>query len=246
MPVSTWRLPEQPLRADALLTLGLGLAAVGAASVALGAVLPVGPWYAVKASGGLAAGLAVVLAGLGAHHPHTRFGPANHVTLGRASLTALLAGLVGEPEVTATAATVVLLASVATALDNLDGWLARRYDTASAFGARFDMEVDALLVLVLSVLAWQWEKAGAWVLLSGLLRYMFVVAAAVLPWMGAPLPSRRRRQTVCVIQLIGLITVLAPFIRPPLSAVLAAIALAILVWSFIVDVRWLVAHREAA
>ena len=38
---------------------------------------------------------------------------------------------------------------------------------ASAFGARFDMETDALLLLVLAALAWQFDKAGAWVLASG-------------------------------------------------------------------------------
>ena len=31
------------------------------------------------------------------------------------------------------------------------------------FGARFDMEIDALLILALSILAWRHGKAGAWV-----------------------------------------------------------------------------------
>ena len=41
--------------------------------------------------------------------------------------------------------------SVALALDGVDGQVARRTGTVSALGARFDMEVDAFLVLVLSV-----------------------------------------------------------------------------------------------
>ena len=65
-----------------------------------------------------------------------------------------------------------------TLLDGVDGWLARRHRIASAFGARFDMEIDALLILALSVLAWRHEKAGAWVVASGLLRYAFVAAGA--------------------------------------------------------------------
>ena len=36
------------------------------------------------------------------------------------------------------------------ALDGLDGWAARRQGLVSAFGARFDMEVDALLILALA------------------------------------------------------------------------------------------------
>ena len=43
------------------------------------------------------------------------------------------------------------LAAVALALDPADGWLARRTGTASALGARFDGEVDAFLILALSV-----------------------------------------------------------------------------------------------
>ena len=40
------------------------------------------------------------------------------------------------------------------ALDGVDGWLARRFGTETAFGGRFDMEVDAGVIAVLSVLAW--------------------------------------------------------------------------------------------
>ena len=36
-------------------------------------------------------------------------------------------------------------------LDAVDGWLARRTRTATELGARFDMEVDAFLILALSV-----------------------------------------------------------------------------------------------
>ena len=39
------------------------------------------------------------------------------------------------------------------------------------------MEIDALLILVLAMLAWQYEKAGAWVIAVG----------------SAALPVRRRR-----------------------------------------------------
>ena len=35
-------------------------------------------------------------------------------------------------------------------LDAVDGGVARRTGTVSGFGARFDMEVDAFLILVLS------------------------------------------------------------------------------------------------
>ena len=124
-------------------------------------------------------------------------------------------------------------------LDGVDGWLARRSSLASAFGARFDMEVDALLIMALAVLAWQHGKAGSWVLLSGLLRYAFVAAGWLLPWMARPLPPSRRRQTVCVVQIVGLCAAVSPIFPPGASAPVAAVSLAALAASFLVDVVWL-------
>jgi phosphatidylglycerophosphate synthase len=121
----------------------------------------------------------------------------------------------------------------------VDGALARRRNEASAFGARFDMETDALLILVLAALVWQLGKAGVWILLAGLLRYLFVAASFVLPWLGGVLPPSRRRQTVCVVQIVSLIGALVPVVTQPASAALALAGLIILIWSFTVDVAYL-------
>src|SRR5947207_3410839 len=134
----------------------------------------------------------VALLRLRAWHPFPAFGPANATTTVRAALTAIVCGCIGEPHSPAVAIGAVAAASVATALDGVDGWLARRTRMASAFGARFDMEVDALLILALAILAWRHQKAGGWVLLSGLLRYVFLAAGRVWRWMSGPLPQTRR------------------------------------------------------
>jgi phosphatidylglycerophosphate synthase len=133
----------------------------------------------------------------------------------------------------------VALAIAALVLDGFDGWAARRQGVVSAFGARFDMEVDAFLILALSALVWRFDKAGAWVLASGLMRYVFVAAGLVWPWFDRELPASRRRQVVCVVQIAGLVAALAPVITSPLSAWVAGLSLAALAWSFWVDVRWL-------
>ena len=133
----------------------------------------------------------------------------------------------------------VAAASAAAALDGVDGWLARRTGHASSFGARFDMETDAAMILVLSLIAFASGKAGAWVLASGLLRYAFVAAGLALPWMAAPLPPSRRRQTVCVAQVVGLIIAVSPVVQSPASAAIAGAALAALVYSFFIDTLWL-------
>ena len=166
------------------------------------------------------------------------FGPADWVTALRAMLTAVLAAML-IPSAPAVGANAVVIASVAAALDGVDGWLARRTRTASAFGARFDMETDALLILVLSALAWKSGKTGAWVLASGVMRYAFVAAAAIWPWLHEPLEPSRRRQTICVVQVVTLIAALLPSVGPAMASTIAAAGLAALAWSFLVDILWL-------
>ena len=56
------------------------------------------------------------------------------------------------------------LAAAALVLDAIDGWVARRTAIGS-LGARFDAEVDAFLILVLSI--YVARPVGAWVLLIG-------------------------------------------------------------------------------
>lgn len=128
------------------------------------------------------------------------------------------------------------VALIATLLDGVDGWLARRTKTASAFGARFDVEVDAFLILVLAILVWQYGKAGPWVLLSGLLRYAFVAAGRLLPWMNAPLAPTMRAKVICVVQLGALMLAILPMVPAPAGSSIAAVGLAALIYSFAVDV----------
>jgi phosphatidylglycerophosphate synthase len=135
-------------------------------------------------------------------------------------------------------------AFAATLLDGLDGRLARQSGMSSAFGARFDLEIDALLIMALAVTAWRHDKAGAWVLLSGLMRYAFVAASWFLPWLDRPLRPSVRRQAVCVIQVGGLIITVLPTVDRPASAIVGAAALIVLAYSFLVDVIWLARDRR--
>jgi phosphatidylglycerophosphate synthase len=161
---------------------------------------------------------------------------ANAITAARLLLVAVVLSSTGW-------ATVVI-ATITALMDIADGWVARRTRTETAFGARFDMEVDAVLIMALAVLAWRWDKAGAWVLASGLLRYGFVAAGLVLPWLRAPLPPSLRRKTICVVQIVALIVVMGPIVRPPLSTLLAAAGLVTLGYSFLVDTLWLWSARR--
>ena len=173
------------------------------------------------------------------HDVTPTFGAANAVTLARGVLVLDLLALLGSPRSVVLAWSIVALALLALVLDGVDGKVARRRGETSAFGARFDMETDALLILVLAALAWSQDKAGAWILLAGALRYLFVAAGWVLPWLGTELPPSRRRQTVCVVQIASLIVCLAPFVAPPASAAIGFAGLVALLGSFAADVKWL-------
>lgn len=231
----------------AMVGAGLLLAALTAAWAA-----GLGSDYVLKALAWLALGAVAIRAGLRTGtHPHARFGNANRLTLVRLALAGLLVGLLGEAAWSDPAAgpgalawAVVVLATVTALLDAADGTLARRSGLASAFGARFDMETDAAYTVVLCALVWQAGQAGPWVLLAGLLRYLFVAAAWRWPWLAAPLPPSRRRQTVCVVQITSLIVCLAPIVSPALATLLAAASLALLAGSFAVDVSFLARTRR--
>ncbi|MBY8870426.1 CDP-alcohol phosphatidyltransferase family protein [Micromonospora sp. PLK6-60] len=172
--------------------------------------------------------------------------PADRVTLARAVLvggvTALAADVLAGGQVPA--AVPVSLAGVALALDWVDGQVARRTGTASAFGARFDMEVDAFLILVLS--AYVAPAVGGWALAIGAMRYAFVAASWPLPWLRGSLPARQWRKVVAAVQGVALVGAAAGVLPGPLDTVLVAAALALLVESFTRDVWWLWRHRAGA
>lgn len=173
-------------------------------------------------------------------------GPANRVTVGRAMLVLSLAALVAEDQVLVDAGYwwIIGMATIALCLDGVDGLLARRTGTATAFGARFDMELDSFLMLVLAALVWRSGRVGPWVLLLGLPRYLFVASGALFwPWLRAPLPDRIRRKAGCVAQGIALVVCLGPIVPPALAAVGAAVTLVVLVGSFAADIVWLFRHK---
>ncbi|MEV4657095.1 CDP-alcohol phosphatidyltransferase family protein [Micromonospora sp. NPDC049301] len=172
----------------------------------------------------------------------SRLGPADRVTLTRAVLvgavTALVVDSFGRP---APVGLLVTVSAVALLLDAVDGQVARRTGTVSALGARFDMEVDAFLILVLSVHVA--PAAGGWVLAMGLMRYAFVAASAVLPWLSGSLPPRYWRKVVAAAQGVLLAVAAAGVLPRPWTTLVLVVALALLVESFGRDVAWLWRRR---
>lgn len=226
-------------RAGPAVTLG-AFALVLAPGVVFGAAA-LSPAGAVLAGGVFAGGAGLALRGMARGYPHDRPGGCNLVTMVRMALASGLAAALlpqgGGGAVTGW--TLFGVAMAALALDGVDGYLARRQRLASDFGARFDMEVDALLGAVLALIALTQGRAGPELLLLGFLRYGFLAATLVLPRLGAPLFESRRRKVVCVIQIGTLAVLLLPNLPDLVARGLALTAAALLVWSFAADIRWL-------
>jgi phosphatidylglycerophosphate synthase len=216
----------------------IGQAALLAALAASGGMTGAG-WLAGLASGVTIDGLlrrALARAGTEA------LGPANRVTLTRALLVGGVAALVADSFARpARVGELVGLAVVALVLDAVDGRVARHTRTESMVGARFDMEVDALLILILSV--YVARSLGPWVLAIGGARYLLGIAGWALPWLRRPVPPRYWRKVVAAIQGISLTTVAASIVSPLAADAVLVMAMALLAESFGRDVWWLSRRR---
>jgi phosphatidylglycerophosphate synthase len=162
-----------------------GLELAQASAVLCAAWIAVGLWAPLVAT---AAGAVFLLYLLGRELGEQRaLSPPNAVTLLRLLLTVVLAALGARergPEL-------ALLVFAIFALDGLDGWLARRLGLASSFGARFDMECDALLVLTCSLCLFSSGRLPAFILVPGLLRYLYVLGCALIPGEAREAPRSR-------------------------------------------------------
>ena len=168
--------------------------------------------------------------------------PADWITLTRALVSAGVAGLVADSfdrSVSTTA--LITLATIALGLDAVDGPVARRTGTASPLGARFDGEVDAFLILLLSIEVYlRYGNLASWVLVIGAARYLLLIGGWLVPWLAAPLPYRYWRKVVAVVLGIALAVAVSGVLNPFAALMIVGIALALLIESFGRDIVWLI------
>lgn len=174
-------------------------------------------------------------------------GPANWVTLARATLIGVVAGLVAQSFARSFAQevsvpTLIGLCTIALVLDAVDGQVARRTGSVSNLGARFDMEADAFLIFVLSIYVSQ--VLGWWVITIGIARYLFVAFAWVKPWLRRPLPYRTWRKVAAAIQGIVLTVAASTALSQRVSIFVVVASLVVLAESFMRDVQWLFRRRS--
>jgi phosphatidylglycerophosphate synthase len=228
--------------------------ALTATSVAGGTgVGPAGPAAVVEGGPEGSAALVGVLVyvvgatAVAARWPRRVLGAANAVTLLRLVVVSWLAGLLAQPGPPAWQVPLVLAGLCCLVLDGVDGRLARGRGLVSDFGARFDVEVDAALMLVLSVAVADLGIAGWWVVSIGLVRYVYLASSVRWPWLHGSLFPSAARKVVGVCEVLALLAALLSPSLPGLPdgapTALLGVALAALCWSFARDVRWQYANR---
>ncbi len=158
--------------------------------------------------------------------PHGQLGVANLVTTLRLVMTfGLLFAYRDLPDAVLCSAALSILI-----LDGVDGWLARRYGASSDFGARYDVEADALFVIALSLILLARGAAGPWVLIAGLWRYFYILARLVVP---SPIEAPRTLFGRVSYVLMLICFILALWLPPSWSAPVAAIGTIALSISFL-------------
>lgn len=188
----------------------------------------------------------LIVAGLGRHAPHRHFGIANSITLSRAAFGVLLLAVAAEEALggtrmldTAFRWGLTAAAAMTLMLDGVDGWVARRYNMTSGFGARFDMEADGLFLLSLTLIIIVAGIAGPWVLASGLTYYLFRLAGRFWPVLAAPLFRSWRRKAIFGVQASLLIAAIAPSMPVWIAQLCCLTGVVLLLYSFGVDIAWL-------
>jgi phosphatidylglycerophosphate synthase len=169
------------------------------------------------------------------------FGAANWVTSLRLVSLLLLAALID--------ARMPLLAAALSwsifCLDWLDGYLARRSHSETSFGAVYDSEVDACFTMLLTWGVFTLDRAGAWVLIGGLLRYAYVVSLHLSGVGEREAPRTRLGRYVFGLSIGGYTLSLWPFSGTG-AIVLSAAATALLCYSFSRSFLWTFALQKRA
>ena len=150
-----------------------------------------------------------------------------HLVAGALATSAVLV-LAGALEERSWPVALLLWATIGT--DALDGPVARRTGTAGPVGGRIDMEADAALFMVLSVLAA--SVVGPWVLMIGLMRYLYVAAMRVRPALRRPLAFSQSRRLIGGGQGVAIGIAMLPVVPVPLAQAVVGCALALLLFSF--------------
>jgi len=125
--------------------------------------------------------------------------------------------------------------------DGIDGYLARRFQETSEFGEFFDKETDAYFLLLLCIIAVFKQQLWNWVVLLGLLRYLFALFLLIYK---TDVKKERRSQFGRIIYMLVTSSLLSAFLPVPrLYQPAIIISTVLLLYSFGKDVVWIVSRK---
>lgn len=137
--------------------------------------------------------------------PGGRFGLANAVSLLRLSGVFVLPWLAPRQ--------IAYVGLILLSTDGVDGWIARRTGLTGEFGEFIDKESDAFFMLMLCLLLYRLpEGFGPWILLPGLLRYLFVL---FVKFARPPELKEQRTAKAGWISIFMMLTLLCSFAAHP-------------------------------
>ena len=121
--------------------------------------------------------------------------------------------------------------------DGIDGRTARRRNELSEFGEFFDKETDALFIHLFCLLAILKNLLGGWIILIGLLRYLFVLYLFLAGKKGHQERRSKIGRYIFVFVSCSVIIIFLPVPLLPLTA--AVMSLLLLIYSFGRDILWI-------
>jgi CDP-diacylglycerol--glycerol-3-phosphate 3-phosphatidyltransferase len=181
-------------------------------------------------------------------------GAANWITLARGGLIAMLAGFWLQPwpgrssgsEWAGWLPGIIYIA--ATLGDALDGWVARLTDNQTLLGEYLDTRIDALGVLVASLVAVGYGQLPEFYISAGLAWYLLRLAVWLRKYTGracAKVQPRKGARFMAGFQMAFLSLVLLPLLFPPFTHVAALLILIPFLAGFIIDWQMVCRHENS-
>ena len=129
-------------------------------------------------------------------------------------------------------------------MDGLDGFVARKFDHVTTFGAKLDMAMDTALNLFLCLALITLTSTGMWIFLLFCWRYVFVALSLFNSCFNNPLPKVKGRKMLFVLSTLLLITGLALFPLAIPAWPFALLALFLTSFSFMRDIALMVFSKK--
>lgn len=135
-----------------------------------------------------------------------------------------------------------LLFAIPVLLDGLDGYLARKLNHITKFGALFDLETDSLFMTFTGMILYHKNIVGSWLLPAAYMRYFYVLAIAILQLNRI---QEKRTRFGPFIAFIMFVSVILEFLfQGAVTKVILFCASCLIVVSFIYSFFGVIAQRK--